>query len=86
MLEVALAINPFGRRLLETQARRWYAARELHCDRDAVLLGCPPMPLAQAILQAARPPSQGSRSPGVAQSFQRLLAAYLRTTSTQLSQ
>jgi hypothetical protein len=55
VLKLALAMNPFGRLLLEPHAARWYAAREAHCDREAVLRGFLPLPLADAIVQAARP-------------------------------
>jgi beta-lactamase regulating signal transducer with metallopeptidase domain len=55
ILELALAMNPFGRFLLESHAARWYAAREAHCDREAVILGAAPLPLAAAIVRAARP-------------------------------
>ncbi|HKP61139.1 MAG TPA: hypothetical protein VJV78_30620 [Polyangiales bacterium] len=55
LVELALALNPLGRRLLEPHAARWYAAREAQCDREAVSRGCAPLPLAQAILRAARP-------------------------------
>ena len=55
MVELSLAINPFGRFLLERHARSWYAARETHCDREAVIQGCRPLSLADAIVRAARP-------------------------------
>lgn len=58
LLELSLAVNPFGRFLLERHARLWRAAREAHCDREAVLRGAAPLPLAQAILRAARPLSR----------------------------
>ncbi len=54
-LQLALAVNPFGRFLLEPHAARWQAAREAHCDREAVILGAAPLPLADAIVRAARP-------------------------------
>lgn len=57
VLELALAMNPLGRKLLAPHAFRWLAAREAHCDREAVLQGSPPLALAEAIVQAARPPS-----------------------------
>jgi hypothetical protein len=56
LLELALAVNPLGSWLLRPHARRWLAAREAHCDRDAVLHGSNPLALAQAIVRAARPP------------------------------
>jgi hypothetical protein len=55
LLEVALAVNPVGRFLLEPHARRWYSAQEAHCDREAVIRGCRPLSLADAIVRAARP-------------------------------
>ncbi len=54
-LSVSLAVNPFGRWLLDPHARRWLAARETHCDREAVTHGAAPLSLASAIVQAARP-------------------------------
>jgi hypothetical protein len=54
-VELALAVNPVGRFLLEPHARRWYAAQEAHCDREAVIRGCRPLSLADAIVRAARP-------------------------------
>jgi hypothetical protein len=54
-VELALAANPVGRFLLEAHARRWYAAQEAHCDREAVIQGCRPLSLADAIVRAARP-------------------------------
>ncbi|HKO92379.1 MAG TPA: hypothetical protein VJU61_14545 [Polyangiaceae bacterium] len=59
VLELALAMNPVGRKLLAPHAFRWLAAREAHCDREAVLQGSPPLALAEAIVRAARPPSPG---------------------------
>jgi Zn-dependent protease with chaperone function len=55
ILQLALAVNPFGRFLLDPHAARWQAAREAHCDREAVILGAAPLPLADAIVRAARP-------------------------------
>lgn len=55
ILQLALAVNPFGRFLLEPHAARWQAAREAHCDREAVIHGAAPLPLADAIVRAARP-------------------------------
>jgi Zn-dependent protease with chaperone function len=60
LLHVTLAVSPFGRRLLEPHAARWLAAHEAHCDREAVLHGAPPLPLADAILRAARPSRWGA--------------------------
>jgi len=58
LLQLALAANPFGRWLLQVHADRWVAAREAHCDREAVLRGAAPLPLAEAIIRAARPESR----------------------------
>jgi hypothetical protein len=55
LLELALQVNPFGRWLLARHVARWTEAREAHCDREAVLSGAEPLPLAQALLRAARP-------------------------------
>jgi hypothetical protein len=55
VLELALALNPFGRAFLQPHVARWYGAREAHCDRTAVAGGCAALPLAEAIVQAARP-------------------------------
>lgn len=55
ILQLALGINPVGRALLDPHAARWQAARETHCDREAVLDGAAPLPLADAIIRAARP-------------------------------
>ncbi len=55
LLEIALAVNPIGRLLLQADAARWVAAREAHCDREAVRLGASPLHLAEAIVRAARP-------------------------------
>ena len=55
ILQLALAVNPFGRFLLQPHAVRWQAAREAHCDREAVIHGAAPLPLADAIVRAARP-------------------------------
>lgn len=55
ILQLALAVNPLGRFVLTTHAARWQAAREAHCDREAVIHGAAPLPLADAIVMAARP-------------------------------
>lgn len=55
LLEFALAVNPVGRFLLSPHAARWRAAREAHCDREAVIHGAAPLALADAIVRAARP-------------------------------
>ncbi len=54
-LELALALNPLGHRLLGRHAAAWRGAREAHCDREAVLHGAAPLALASALLRAARP-------------------------------
>lgn len=58
LLSLALAVNPFGRGLLERQALGWLAAREAHCDREAVIRGAEPLGLAEALVRAARPSSR----------------------------
>ena len=55
LLRLALLVNPVGRWLLEPHAKRWHAAREAHCDREAVVRGSLPLPLADAIVRASRP-------------------------------
>jgi hypothetical protein len=75
VLELALALNPVGRRLLGSHAFRWIAAREAHCDREAVIGGCAPLALAEAIVHAARPHAPGAAALG---------AAALGTSDTEL--
>jgi Zn-dependent protease with chaperone function len=55
VLQFALRVNPLGGWLLAPHAARWRAAREAHCDREAVVHGAAPLPLAHAIVRAARP-------------------------------
>ncbi|MCC6644637.1 MAG: hypothetical protein IT374_03570 [Polyangiaceae bacterium] len=55
LVELALSVNPLGAWLLRSHAARWQAAREAHCDREAVVRGAAPLALADAIVQAARP-------------------------------
>lgn len=55
LLELTLAVNPLGRALLAPHVARWTAAREAHCDREAVQRGAAPLELADAIVLAARP-------------------------------
>jgi Zn-dependent protease with chaperone function len=57
VLSLALAVNPFGRHWLQPHATSWLAAREVHCDREAVIRGAGPLALAQALIRAARPGS-----------------------------
>jgi hypothetical protein len=81
LLEIALAVNPFGRFLLEPHAARWYGAREAHCDREAVFHGALPLPLADAIVRAARPSSQeavalGARDTAMLEFRIRMLVAF----------
>lgn len=59
-LQLALAVNPCGAFLLARHARSWVAARELHCDREAVVDGTSPLALADAIVRAARARTQGA--------------------------
>jgi len=54
----ALAVNPLGRVLLRDELARWVLARELHCDRAAVVCGASAPALAQALVSAARPPTR----------------------------
>lgn len=55
LLQFALALNPCGRMLLAPHVARWKGAREALCDREAVIHGASPLPLADAIVRAARP-------------------------------
>ncbi|MBK6807819.1 MAG: hypothetical protein IPG81_02755 [Sandaracinaceae bacterium] len=55
LLRATQAVNPVGQLLLAPHVARWLAAREAHCDREAVIRGSSPLPLAEAILRAARP-------------------------------
>lgn len=64
-LEVALSLNPIARKLLAPHVARWRAAREAHCDREAVVRGVDPLALAQAIVYAARPASSTVAALGV---------------------
>lgn len=56
----ALAINPVGRGLLSGELARWVLAREIHCDREAVLAGASAPALAHSLVRASR--SVASRS------------------------
>jgi hypothetical protein len=58
----ALAANPIGGWLLRSEFTRWVVARETHCDRDAVLAGASAPALAQALVSAARFPTQAAPS------------------------
>lgn len=55
VLQLALAMNPLGSAFLVQPTARWIGAREAHCDREAVIRGAAPLPLADAIVRAARP-------------------------------
>ncbi len=59
-LQIALGVNPIGRLLLAPHVARWQAAREAHCDRQAVIAGAAPLALADAIVRAARPSFRSS--------------------------
>jgi len=57
----AFAMNPAARWLLRAELSRWIVAREVHCDREAVLAGAAAPALAHALLAAARfAPGAGS--------------------------
>ncbi|MBX3181649.1 MAG: hypothetical protein KIT72_12720 [Polyangiaceae bacterium] len=60
LLEVALTVNPLGRKLLAPHAASWRVAREAACDRAAVARGADPLALAEAIVHAARPTPAGT--------------------------
>lgn len=59
LLELALTLNPLGRRFLAPHVASWRVAREAACDRAAVLQGADPLALAEAIVLAARPTPAG---------------------------
>lgn len=66
LLDIAMTVNPFGRFLLEPHVARWKAAREAHCDREAVLSGADALALAEAIVRAARPSPREAAALGYA--------------------
>lgn len=80
LLRFALAANPLGSCLLASEASSWVSAREAHCDREAVLGGAGPLPLAAAIIAAARPasadPAVGARDARVLRFRVELLCAF----------
>lgn len=51
----ALAINPVGRWILNGELARWVLAREIHCDREAVLAGASAPALAHSLVRGSRP-------------------------------
>ena len=51
----ALAINPIGRWILNGELARWVLAREIHCDREAVLAGASAPALAHSLVRGSRP-------------------------------
>jgi len=55
----ALAINPVGRWILNGELARWVLAREIHCDREAVLAGASAPALAHSLVRGSRPDSRG---------------------------
>jgi len=69
----ALAVNPVGRFVLDKELARWMLAREVHCDRDAVLDGAGAPALAQAIVTAARPLSSQHLHPALGSSDAEML-------------
>lgn len=50
----ALAINPVGRWILSGELGRWILAREIHCDREAVLAGASAPALAHSLVRGSR--------------------------------
>jgi len=81
LLQLALAVNPVGRWLLQPHVARWHASREAHCDREAVVAGAAPLSLADAIVRAARPSARevvalGARDTAVLEFRVRLLLAF----------
>lgn len=90
ILQLALAANPFGRFLLEPHAARWHTAREAHCDREAVIHGAAPLPLADAIVRAARPGAReavalGARDTAILQFRIGMLLAFAERTPARCS-
>lgn len=88
ILQLALAANPLGRFLLEPHAARWQAAREAHCDREAVIHGASPLSLADAIVRAARPGAReavalGARNTAVLKLRIGMLLAFAERTPTR---
>lgn len=81
LLQFALALNPCGRMLLAPHAARWKGAREAYCDREAVIHGASPLPLADAIVRAARPTAKeaaplGARDTAVLELRVKMLLAF----------
>lgn len=55
VLGLAMRLNPAGERLLRRAAAAWLFAREVQCDRSAVLAGAEPTGVARALVAASRP-------------------------------
>jgi Zn-dependent protease with chaperone function len=55
VLALGMRLNPLGDRLLGRAAAGWVLAREMQCDRAAVLAGARPLGLASALVAASRP-------------------------------
>ncbi len=78
----ALAINPLGRGFLNGELARWVLAREIHCDREAVLAGASGPALAHSLVRASRPgaavpvPALGANNLATLQLRVGLLLAY----------
>jgi Zn-dependent protease with chaperone function len=88
VLQIALAVNPFGRFLLSPHVAHWQAAREAHCDREAVIHGAAPLPLAEAIIRAARPSDReavalGARDTAILKFRIGMLLAFAERTPTR---
>jgi len=88
VLSLALAVNPFGRQWLQPHATSWLAAREAHCDREAVIRGAGPLALAQALIRAARPgvcpaAALGARSASLLKLRVEMLMAFEERTPTR---
>ncbi len=50
----AMAVNPVGRWILNGELARWVLAREIHCDREAVLAGASAPALAHSLVRGSR--------------------------------
>jgi hypothetical protein len=90
LLHFALVVNPCGRFLLAPHAARWKGARETYCDREAVIHGASPLPLADAIVRAARPTLReaaalGARDTALLELRIKMLLAFAECTPQRLS-
>lgn len=90
LLYFAMVVNPCGRFLLAPHAARLKVARETYCDREAVIRGASPLPLADAIVRAARPTLRevaalGARDTAVLELRIKMLLAFAERTPQRLA-